>query len=433
MVYPTERWKCWDWAKKTKQKQLREDTVEIKKKKGRSILALGSLTHDRFFKYFDDLESAFIPGEPYGAEVGRNVDFSRACCEEVERRGFAGDLCSYIRNYWGSAFLNRMPWGAEFPKPDFCIQGAHCDSHNKWFQQLAEHFGCPYYVYDDPEMFHWWENPPHAIQYKYDNMMEEIEWLEKFLGQKMNDEKLCEDVARGYDEEVAESSEVFELAFSTRPATLDIKSWYSLTAPGISMGPEWAKMFHEEIRDRIRRGISAIPNYKMTMMHDGPPPWFDLQIFRYMEKWGVVCIPSHYLSAVPWRWDPEKKELVLASKYANEKKTPPPRTREEAVWQIASRPPRGGQIGAMTGDAPRDVLLAMAKNFPIDGCIFHLNKGCEGWSRGRLLAKVALERELGLPCLTYEGNHADRREWNEAQVLSRLDAFFESLGLKKEG
>jgi len=74
----------------------------------------------------------------------------------------------------------------------------------------------------------------------------------------------------------------------------------------------------------------------------------------------------------------------------------------------------------------------MAKQFPIDGCIFHLKKGCEGWSRGWPSAKVALEPELDLPCMTCEGNGSDCRDFNEPQVLSRLDAFFESLGLKKE-
>ena len=144
-----------------------------------------------------------------------------------------------------------------------------------------------------------------------------------------------------------------------------------------------------------------------------------------MEKWGVVALPAHYLDQ-GWWWDPEKKQLVVPKTYEEEGKTPP-RTREEAVWEMASRP----HDGSMTGDGPRDVLLAKARQWKFDGAIFHLNKGCEGWSRGRLLAKVALEQELGLPCLTYEGSGSDRRDINEAQVLGRLDAFFESLGLTK--
>ncbi|MCX6013857.1 MAG: 2-hydroxyacyl-CoA dehydratase family protein, partial [Chloroflexi bacterium] len=156
------------------------------------------------------------------------------------------------------------------------------------------------------------------------------------------------------------------------------------------------------------------------------PPWYNLGIFRYMEKWGVVCIPSHYMNQ-SWFWDPNEKKLVVGKTWSELGKKIPT-TLEEAVWELASTPRDGG----MTGDGPRDVLLAMAKQFPIHGAIFHLNKGCEGWSRGRLLAKVALERDLGLPCITYEGSGSDRRDCNEAQVKSRLDAFFENLGLKKE-
>ena len=72
----------------------------------------------------------------------------------------------------------------------------------------------------------------------------------------------------------------------------------------------------------------------------------------------------------------------------------------------------------------------MIKDFNVDGALFHLNRGCEGWSRGRMEIILAL-RGMGLPVATYEGSTGDMKDWNEAQVLNRIDSFMESLGLSK--
>ncbi|MCX6013342.1 MAG: 2-hydroxyacyl-CoA dehydratase family protein [Chloroflexi bacterium] len=422
MAYPTAEWKIWERAKKARSNQLKDGPETVKQRGG--VLALGSVGHDHLLKMFDDLNYAYIPGEPYGAQVAMYPEFSTACCEAVEKNGFAGDLCGYVRHYMGSVILRKTPWGT-FPTPDFCIEGAHCDSHNKWFQAISEQFKCPYFVYDEPEMFNWYTMPQHAVAYRYNNYMEEILWLEKKLNKKMNDEKLCKYVLKHWNGRV-ERNRMMEKIFNHKPTIIDIKTLYSLLGPGIDRGPDFQQMLMDEVDERIAKGIAAIPNQKMTMMHDNIPPWYALHIFRYMEKWGVVCIPSHYMNQ-GWMYDPDAKKLVTGKTYKEEGKREP-KTREEAVWDMAGWP----GDGSMTGDGPKDILVAMAKQFPIDGAIFHLNKGCEGWSRGRLLAKVALERELGLPTCTYEGSGSDRRDWNEAQTLTRLDAFFESMGLRKE-
>jgi hypothetical protein len=40
-------------------------------------------------------------------------------------------------------------------------------------------------------------------------------------------------------------------------------------------------------------------------------------------------------------------------------------------------------------------------------------------------------RDMGLPTSTYEGSTGDLKDWNEAQVLNRIDSFMESLGLSR--
>ncbi|MFC1554187.1 hypothetical protein ACFL7D_06105 [candidate division KSB1 bacterium] len=40
-----------------------------------------------------------LTGEPYGASIAFDRDFSIRCLEAVEKKGYARDLCSYMRNY----------------------------------------------------------------------------------------------------------------------------------------------------------------------------------------------------------------------------------------------------------------------------------------------------------------------------------------------
>ncbi len=63
----------------------------------------------------DDVYS--LTSEPYGASIAANTKFSLKCLEATERAGYARDLCSYMRNYWGSLLLNEYLWGGPFPKP----------------------------------------------------------------------------------------------------------------------------------------------------------------------------------------------------------------------------------------------------------------------------------------------------------------------------
>ena len=69
---------------------------------------------------------AHLGGEAYGATIATDPDFALKCAEAVEARGYARDLCSYMRNYWGSMFLDRYPFGGKFPKPNFLLQLHFC-------------------------------------------------------------------------------------------------------------------------------------------------------------------------------------------------------------------------------------------------------------------------------------------------------------------
>ena len=114
--YPTEPLKCWEEAK-----QLRDKYYEDYKnahETGGLRWAGGAWSFDAVpYGLGDDVYP--LTGEPYGASTAFNKEFSRRCLEAAEAAGYARDLCSYMRNYWGSILLDEFTFGGPFPKPDF--------------------------------------------------------------------------------------------------------------------------------------------------------------------------------------------------------------------------------------------------------------------------------------------------------------------------
>lgn len=53
-------------------------------------------------------------------------------------------------------------------------------------------------------------------------------------------------------------------------------------------------------------------------------------------------------------------------------------------------------------------------------------------SIGNMLSRHLVQKESGLPTLVHEGNQADKREGNEAEVFDRVQTFLErSMGMEK--
>ena len=177
----------------------------------------------------------------------------------------------------------------------------------------------------------------------------------------------------------------------------------------------------------MRDGIAAIANEKKRFLHDNLPPWFALHIFRFMEEYGAVAMASQYqFSWGDWLYDDEQKTIAPRT-YASVCAEPRPKTAEEALRLYCEQ----NRVGALLGDSGRWVTSHIVKEWGIDGAIFHMNRGCEGWTRGKMEARLAVQ-EMGIPTMVYEGNGSDKRDFNEPQVMSRLQAFFESMGLTKE-
>jgi len=335
-----------------------------------------------------------------------------------------------MRNYWGSVILDEYAFGGKFPKPDFMWQDHICCSHAKWYQVASElEGGIPTFCIDvavGPYM----DVTKNRLEYVVNQMHDGIEWLEKTTGRKYDDEKLIEAV---HNECRSTSlwAEICELNKAV-PAPLDEKSMYSLYVLGtLEKHSKVVADFYQELLDevkyRVENQIAAVKHERCRLMSDTQPPWGFLKIFRYLEKFGAVSVGSLYTFGLIGVWE-DKEDGTWGPRTTPQQKGIKIENRDQALriladWNLSK--PEWQHF--YSPHLKSDMMARIAKEWKLDGIMLHYNRGCEGLSVGIAENRLALI-EQGFPVMTFEGNMGDEREFDEAQTVSRIDSFMETLG-----
>jgi benzoyl-CoA reductase subunit B len=428
--HPTEPLKLWGKAK-----QLREQYYAnyAKAKDNGGLRWAGSAWA------FDALPAGLgddvysLTGEPYAAAIAHDRKFARECMDAAESVGFARDLCSYMRIYWGSMHLDKYLYGGRFPRPDFIFQTQICCSHSKWYQHVAKEEKVPQF-YVDVGVGPYQDLNATRLEYVTSQLHDGIEFLEKSAGRKFDDEKFIKAVKN----EMRATSRWADICAlnKVKPAPLDEKTMYSLyVLATLSKSSQWCADFydelHEEVKDRVARGIAAVPNEICRIMSDTQPPWSFLNIFRYLETFGAVSIGSLYTFALQGIWE-DKPDGSWGGRSLpwengvemNDRDTV---LRLYADWNL-SKPQWQHFFDPRLKTA---MMLRIVSEWQVDGVMLHLNRGCEGLSLGIMENRLGIAK-AGVPIMTFEGNMGDEREFDEVRVQARVDAFMEQLGLRRQ-
>lgn len=428
--YPTEPLKLWKKAKELRE-QYYMNYARAKDNGGLrwsgSAWALDALPAG----LGEDVYS--LTGEPYAAAISHDRKFAKECMDAAESYGFARDLCSYMRIYWGGMHLDKYLFGGKFPKPDFIFQTQICCSHSKWYQHVAATEQVPQF-YVDVGVGPYKDMTDARLDYVVGQLNEGIEFLEKSTGRQFNDELFIKAVKN----EMRSTSRWADICAlnKVKPAPLDEKTMYSLyVLATLSKSSQWCADFYdelyEEVKDRVARGIAAVPNETVRMMSDTQPPWSFLKIFRYLETFGAVSIGSLYTFALEGIWEvkedgtwggrtlPWNKGIEM-----NDRQTA---LRLYADWNLSK--PQWQHF--YDPRLKTEMMLRIVKEWQVDGVMLHLNRGCEGLSMGIMENRMGIAK-AGVPIMTYEGNMGDEREFDEVRTQARVDAFMEQLGLRRQ-
>ncbi|MEE8472991.1 MAG: 2-hydroxyacyl-CoA dehydratase family protein, partial [Dehalococcoidia bacterium] len=327
--YETKPLQCWQKAKEMIAGYYRD--VATAREQGKVLVAGGSSAVLPLPAGLGDY--VFFGAEPYAAVVSTDPQFSLECAEHVEAMGFARDLCSYMRNYWGSMFLDRYFFGGKFPKPDFCFTSHMCDSHAKWFQVVAEHLQVPYVCIDVPLVPARYGRLEQKTEYLISQLWDAIEWMEKVTGREYDDERLIEAV-NNECRSLALQGEICLLQQAI-PAPLTQKSMFSLyIIPHLlghnREGVEFCLELRDELKDRVAQRIAGLATERCRLMDDAQPPWYSLKLYRYFEEYGATVIGSHYSYYLGGNLVEAEDGTLVAPKLPAERGRPM-KTREDAL------------------------------------------------------------------------------------------------------
>lgn len=327
--------------------------------------------------------------------------------EEAERKGYSQNLCSYSRCGLGYAL-----GGAQglVPPPDILITFRNsCDVYVKWWQSLHMHLGTPLFVGEAPYVLDVEDLNNYVLDYVLRQLEKLITFLEKKFGLKFEMEKLVETVKL--------SDRASQLWLETlklrriRPCPLGGRDSASDIFPLVVLqGTNEAVEFYEEllseVKEKVNKREGIVENERFRLLFDGIWLWYAFDLIKYFEDQGAVFVYEPYSEAWACTMDPSKPMESIARKILT----------------------MGLNVDI---DLRIERFVDSIKEYQIDGAVLFSNRSCKSWAAPQLVTAEILSKKFNVPYLIFEADMADPRQYAEAQVKNRIDAFIEVLGENK--
>lgn len=347
--------------------------------------------------------------------------------EYAEELGLSSNACTYLRISLGYARSllagehdENLPYGG-LARPTMFMTGSRfCDPRIKVFDITRRYFDVPTYMYD-------WPSPPvedprcadrQACKHYLDNWVEGtrgmISFLEEQTGRKLDWELLREKTYNSI-EMWRLYSDVQELRKNV-PCPLPSGDHYVVGRPYLEMtgdakGVEFYKNLKQELEERIKAGISAVPEEKYRILWLGLPAWTDMELFNYLESLGAVAVIE---------------TIMHPSKYYEVDMSDPIRALgEKYLWGWDVGGSNGSQVrcGIYTGGSH---VLDLVREYKIDAVIAHSVISCRAVSMGHKHMASVL-RKMGMPVLYLESDMSDPRSYSKTETREKIEAFIHML------
>ena len=335
-----------------------------------------------------------------------------------EELGYAADVCSYVKSDLGLMAGPRKgnaPFG-KIPAPDLIVvTHGGCPTHIKWAESLARELGGRMAIVDVPFVR---DDQPTDFDHAY--VRGQIESLipvcEEMTGVSFDIDRLRRILGHTY-----EAIELFrKLLESGKLVPSPIDGFFeavSYMAPltiwrGTQEAVDYYRMAVAQMEERASRGYSPLGEERFRLLMDGSPPWARLGEFREMfARWSAVVVASSYARVVcsceDLRWGPDDPIDFLAELAGQ----------SWFNWNLARR---------------RRLLEQLAREYKVDGIVAHSVRSCRPSSFGQLDLRNYFAQQAGIPALFLESDSADPRFFTTAEIMNRVNTFFEALSRRKE-
>jgi benzoyl-CoA reductase subunit B len=404
-----------------------------------------------------------IEDNPRGSTIAaKYLPESRRYRLASDIRGWGREICGYHGVFWGEQFLGTQPDGTPFAERQFVVPfPCVCDLHTKRGQQARDFKNIPQWSMDRTPYFGSWDPQQEAPRLDHTAWctFKVINDMERIFGQKFDDEKMVELIraSKAINEYYAET--FYYVTY--KPAPLSVKDIYSIMVLGgllkysVEETIDLWKSIRDEVKWRAENQIAAVGTERYRWMEAHPPTWSFLKYYRYMEKYGAVCVGSQYSNncyaqlerkadgsignrvytyvdeymnpiVQPDGSKPDK--VAYEPVYSPEMKI---ETREDEIRYAVSADCRAPHIFKEDEYYRPYALNEFADIYQVDGALLPLWRSGVGCAITRKEQAMRLRKD-GINVYHYEGNQGgDNTDLDEKRMLEQLDQWMESQGLRK--
>ena len=344
----------------------------------------------------------------------------------AEDYGYSPDICGYVKCDVGLHLKERQHPLGQIPKPTLVLAPNLCNTYIKWAETWERMYGIPIFVIDYPGMrgCNWRRNPgeddfERDRRYVQHQLEEFAELAARLIGRRFSLDKLAE-VEDRVNRMAVSCYQLMHLN-KNRPAPVNCMA-DGLTYQGMSnllrgtdTGVQYFAALVEEMTEKIRLKIGAVPNEKFRLVNVGGLCWPTLQ--RWIElftKWNATFVYAEYNAFAGGGFD---KGLRYDTS----------RPMESLAEQLLLTAQRSFSNMFFSHDEMAD----RAEEFLADGITYQAIKSCRTISSQLADSRRHVTEVRGIPALALEMDVVDPRVWSEAQMRNRVDAFFESLAARK--
>ncbi|MFA9453373.1 MAG: 2-hydroxyacyl-CoA dehydratase subunit D [Candidatus Aminicenantaceae bacterium] len=326
--------------------------------------------------------------------------------------GYSPDICSYLTSDVGAFLKNETPLSRAYegidgiPRPDVLVYNTNqCRDVQDWLSWYSREFKVPALGIST------YRNVGEITQDMLTSIEKQIKalipTLEKISGNSFDIDKLRQTLALSY-----ECTQMWKKILETNTSVPAPISFFDET---IHMGPavvlrgsetalEYYRVLLRELEDRVEQKEGAVSEEKYRLYWEGMPIWGKLRDLAefFIELNTAVVVSTYCNSWIFDSFDPEDPFMSMARAYT--------------------------EIFIVRDESYKEAYIQdMVHKYKVDGILFHDAKTCPNNSNNRYGMPERLEKKLGIPTLTINGDLNDLRCYSEEQAKTNIEAFIEQL------
>jgi benzoyl-CoA reductase/2-hydroxyglutaryl-CoA dehydratase subunit BcrC/BadD/HgdB len=326
--------------------------------------------------------------------------------------GYSPDICSYLTSDVGAFIKQETPlsrayeWFDGVPKPDILVYNTNqCRDVEDWLNWYSRELNVPCIGIST------YRNLGEIKDYHLEGIAGQIKdlvpTLEEISGNKFDMDKFKSVVACSRDctlmwKKVLEANENSPAPMTFFDATIQMGP--AVVLRGSEKAIEYYKVLLKELEDKVAAKDGAVEDEKFRLYWEGMPIWGKLRnLAEFFIELKTAVVASTYCNS--WifdSFDPEDPFTSMARAYSE-------------------------IFIARNEQFKQNYIEEMVAKYKVDGILFHDAKTCPNNSNNRYGMPERLEKKLGIPSVTINGDLNDLRCYSEEQAKTNIEAFVEQM------